>query len=65
MALTFRRFWANIRLSDKFFSFYEEIIDARCFLFYIIFYDLFCSVEVNIATFHTLVFTLVYEAALL
>ena len=26
----------NIRLFEKFLSFYEEIIDAQCFLFYII-----------------------------
>ena len=25
----------NIRLSEKFLSFYKEIIDAQCFLFYI------------------------------
>ena len=28
--------WSNIRLSEKFLSFYEEIIDAQRFLFYII-----------------------------
>ena len=48
-----------IRLSEKFLSFYEEIIDAQCFLFYIILsnYDPFCSVEINTATFHRLGFT--------
>ena len=27
--------WGCIRLSEKFLSFYKEIIDAQCFLFYI------------------------------
>ena len=50
-----------IRLSEKFLSFYEEIIDAQRLLFYSILsnYDPFCFVEINTATFHRLGFTLV------
>ena len=29
------RVWKCIRLSERFLSFYKEIIDAQCFLFYI------------------------------
>ena len=50
------------RLSEKFLSFYEEIIDAQCFcvvLFSRITYGPFCSVEINTATFRRLVFTFV------
>ena len=44
-----------IRLSEKFLSFYEEIIDTQPFLFYIILSkDPFCSVETDTATFHKL-----------
>ena len=50
-----------IGLSGKFLSFYEEIIDAQCFLFYTILsnYGPFCSVEINTATFHKLGFAFV------
>ena len=51
-----------IRLSEKFLSFYEEIIDVQCFLLILfcrITYDPFCSVEVNTATFDIFGFTFV------
>ena len=46
----------SIRLSEKFLSFYEEIIDAQFItqLFCRITYDPFCSVEINNVTFHRL-----------
>ena len=43
-------------------SFYEKIIDAQGFLFYIILSNYvgpFCSVEINTTTFHGLAFTFV------
>ena len=45
------------RLSEKFLSFHEEILDAQRFvLFCRITYDPFSSVEINTATFHRLCF---------
>ena len=56
--------FANIRSSEKFLSFYEEIIEANVFCF-ILFcqttYDPFCPVQINTATFHRLGFTFVWR----
>ena len=50
----------GIRLSEKFLSFYQEIIYYNVYiLFCRITYDPFCSVEINTATFHKLGFTFV------
>ena len=49
----------NIRLSEKFLSFHEEIIDNRFILFCRIMYDTFCYVKINTVTFHRFGFAFV------
>ena len=48
-----------IRTSEKFLSFYKEIMDTHFILFYRITYDPFCSININITTFGRLGFTFV------
>ena len=48
-----------IRSSEKFLSFYKEIMDAQHFSFCIIAYDPFCSIKIKITTFDRLGFMFV------